>query len=533
MNLTHKSYSFYSHNLNIIKYNELFEKAKQLLEFKNSISNEVCDNFNHFINLSKFDWINHFRTRLPNCNNQDISYAISDVYVAYDNKRNKLIQNTTIKIQDKFKISYYKKNVGKNKVGDIKSYELSNKSTNLTKVTTYLSRYYNDGLIEFLKTNKVDDKQAFRDLVLKYINKFGDRLINLAISRQKRINSRLTENPIEFESYSYTSCTEQKQNIITKNKNKNNESNAYITLSGQKINGGKIVIPIKYSNKHHGSIKHYFKNPSKNNIIKFSYTIVFDEKKKRIRVILCRLKHDDIVKHKKEYYGLDINVKHNLFADKYGNQVDYDRKQLLDYVQFLKRCDEKLKIKRINNEKPVLNKKDRINKERLTKNIKDMVKRKSNEMVKKAISLGKDHIVLEDLNVSSKLFATNEEFEGFKYSRLVRILSLSDIKNIITSIANKKGLQVTFIQPHYTSQTCTCGCVDKANRPKQEIFKCVSCGETHNADTHAASMIEDRLRVDVLRKSLLNFDKGLYTPKKLNKSTIKNILETCYDNNKH
>lgn len=534
MNLVHKSFTFFSNNLNKVKYDELYTKAIQLRDFKNEISLMVCDNFNYFINLSKFEWINYFRTTLPNCNNQDISNAISDVYVTYDNKRSKIITSSVIKIQKSYKITKYKKKVGNHEVGDTKSSELIKRSTDLTKVVSFLSRYWNDGLVEYIDNVKDDDnsKKQLRYDVLFYIEKYGGRIINLVRSRNNRLINQLSENPIEFVSLSFNSCTEQKQNIIIKNPNKNNESNALIILPGQKINKGKLIIPVKFSNSYHGEIKHYFKTPSNKGIRQINYLITFDEKNKRIKITLTRLKHDDVVKGKYDIYGIDINVKTNLFSDKYGFRLDYDRKQLLNYVEFLKKIDNKLKVKRIVNENPVLNKKDRLTFDKLTSNMKDMIKRKSNEIVKHTIELGKNHIVLEDLRPMDKMFVTNEEFEGFKYSRLIRILGLANIKNIIRSIANKKGLQVTFVQPHYTSQTCKCGCIDKRNRPKQEIFKCISCGEIHDADTHSPEMIEDRLRLDVLREGLLSYDKGLFTPKKLNKNTIKSILEECYDINK-
>jgi IS605 OrfB family transposase len=531
MKLVHKSYGFLSQDLNSVKYEELFLKAVQIRDYKNYISEMVCEDFSRFVILSKYEWVNYFRTKLPNCNNQDIYNSISDVFVAYDNKKDQLLTKSTITIQKEFKISLYKKNVGNKAKGDIKSYELTKKSTSLTKVVSFLTRYWNDGLIDYI-TNNIDDnesKQKFRNQILTYLDKYGDRLINLVESRQQRLINSVVKNKIEFESYSFTSTTEQKQNIITKNPNKNSKYNAYITLSGQKTDNGKITIPVKFSNKYHGKIKHYYKEFNSKNQRIISYTIVFDEKNKQVRINLVRLKHDDVVINKTNYYGLDINIKHNLFMDKHGNGINFDEDILKKYVKLLKKLDNKLKQKRLNNEKPILNKKDRLTMDRSTSIIKDMVKRKSNLAVKQAIELGRDHIVLEDLNLNGKLLATSEIFEGFKYSRLTRILSLSDIKNIITSIANKHGLQVSVIQPQYTSQTCRCGCIDKRNRPTQEIFKCISCGYTENADTHSAGLIEDRLSQDVLRDKLLICQNGIYKPKKLNKSTIKNIVSECYD----
>ena len=136
---------------------------------------------------------------------------------------------------------------------------------------------------------------------------------------------------------------------------------------------------------------------------------------------------------------------------------------------------------------------------------------------------------MEELELMGKSYARSEDFLGFKYSRLIRLLNLADLKHIVTSIANKHGLQVTFVQAHYTSQTCTCGCITSQNRLIQEEFKCISCGCTEDADTHSAKNIEGRLRVDVLRRRLLNFSNGLYSTKRMKKDTIKNILVECYD----
>jgi putative transposase len=121
-----------------------------------------------------------------------------------------------------------------------------------------------------------------------------------------------------------------------------------------------------------------------------------------------------------------------------------------------------------------------------------------------------------------------------KYSRLVKLLNLSSIKDIVKSIGDKNSIQVTFIQPYYTSLTCECcGSITRENRKVQEEFECISCGHKSNADTHSASMIEDRMVVDVLRHSLMIEDKGLYKPRRLSKTKIKSILEECYDINQN
>jgi hypothetical protein len=525
-----RSYSFYCHDLNNGKYDILKRKAIALRDFKNHISDTVCRNNTEFMNLSKFEWINHFRTSLDYCNNQDISNAISDVYVMYENKRKAFIHKTETKIQKELKVVKYKKNTSNHKKGDVKSMVMSKKSTRLTAVVTYLTKYYSDNLIDYIMNNSSDNPniQKFRDDVIYYMNEYGDRLISLVTHKQDRILNKLFKNPIMFTSLSYSSVTEQKMNIINKNNRKTSIYNAYISLSGQPVKGGKIHIPVKYSDKHHGNIKHYHKQPNVKNQINNSYTIVFYDDK--IRIILSRKKQINNVVGKTDYYGIDVNVKHNLFCDKHGDTIDYDRNIFNGYVKYLKKLDNKLSRKGNNK----LSIKDQKVKNKWSVRIDNMLKTRVNTLVKQAMSKGNNHIVMEDLTHMGKSFSRNDEFDGFKYSRLVRLLNLGNLKNIAYSIGYKHNIQVTFIQAAYTSKGCDgCGHIHDNNRVTQEEFKCVNCGLTANADAHSAKMIEDRLSVDVLRQSLLTEKNSVYTPKKLDRSTIKNILEECYDVNTH
>ena len=139
-------------------------------------------------------------------------------------------------------------------------------------------------------------------------------------------------------------------------------------------------------------------------------------------------------------------------------------------------------------------------------------------------------MVLEDLGQFGESHVKTNQFFGFKYSRLVKLLGLSNIKNIIKSIANKNEIQVTFVQSYYTSKMCPkCGYCHSDNRKSQEIFKCVECGFEINADFGAALKIKDRLSVDVLRTGLLNKVAGLYIPKRISKQSIFNILYSYYN----
>jgi IS605 OrfB family transposase len=62
--------------------------------------------------------------------------------------------------------------------------------------------------------------------------------------------------------------------------------------------------------------------------------------------------------------------------------------------------------------------------------------------------------------------------------------------------AKRAGVPLVFVDPRHTSRQCAaCGCINKKNRTKQALFRCVSCGHTANADSNAAINIRSRALV--------------------------------------
>ncbi len=259
--ITTKTYSFYCDDLNDVKYQLLYNKALQLKEFRNNISLDICDNPLEFLKLGKYDCVTKYRTKLDKCNNQDVSNAIEHVFTSYQTKKDRFLKNIEVKVQKSTTKSYYKVNTKNHKKGELKDYNIKFENNDFTKVVSYISRYYNENLIEYIKTNiPTDIKQInFRNKLLYFIDKFGDRLIDLCKNKQKRVINNCFKQPIEFKSLSFTSCNEQVGNIINYNDNKQSIYNSYITLSGQKTDDGKIHIPVKHNKYYHGSLKHYYK----------------------------------------------------------------------------------------------------------------------------------------------------------------------------------------------------------------------------------------------------------------------------------
>jgi putative transposase len=111
--------------------------------------------------------------------------------------------------------------------------------------------------------------------------------------------------------------------------------------------------------------------------------------------------------------------------------------------------------------------------------------------------------------------------------RTKRAISLEDLKGIRTRVrarrqqrtqlhrwsfaqrrcfidykARRAGVRVVLVDPRNTSRRCpACGYTDKANRPNQSTFCCVSCGCAGHADTIAAGNIRALGRAVVISRT--------------------------------
>jgi putative transposase len=71
--------------------------------------------------------------------------------------------------------------------------------------------------------------------------------------------------------------------------------------------------------------------------------------------------------------------------------------------------------------------------------------------------------------------------------------TFGQLRNHLTYKAAIAGVPLVLVDRRYTSQMCSCcGHTDKANRPNQSTFKCISCGHTEPADLNAARNIRAR-----------------------------------------
>jgi transposase len=508
------SYSFYDDNLNDVKYNHILNKCTSINKFKNELSKKFNSNPIYYSEKSSFSIVAEEKTRIEGLVGKEIQPAITDVFTAYKNKFKVFTQRCSCKIQKDISTTFYTK--GKKK-GDLKDFKVNLKSTSLTKVLSYLTKSYNLSTVSYLiseikKNEKEMSLLEFYKEILFYINKFGERLIKLALSRRNTIIQELFKVPIQFTKLSYRSINNGK--IINKNKNKHSCLETFISLSGFGSKNSKLHIPIKYSKKYHGKILNNFNKSNQ-----LGYFIKLEENK-RIRIILTKEKERCFVEDKKETIGIDVNLKHNLFSLSNNTSIDYDRDLVSNYFKTIKKLDKK---------KNKLTEKDILKKQKFQRRIENHLKEKCSNLVDSCKKEGYNHLVIEDLNFHEKSFFKIDEM---KMSRIASLMRLNNIKNYLHSICSKKDMQLSIIPSYFTSQRCSkCGYIDPENRKNQEEFVCLNCGHHENADSNASQNIKQYKDSDVLSLKLLVQDKktNWFIPNSLRQKGIKLVLDDYFE----
>lgn len=122
---------------------------------------------------------------------------------------------------------------------------------------------------------------------------------------------------------------------------------------------------------------------------------------------------------------------------------------------------------------------------RFSKNVNHCI---SKSLVQKALFLKKALAIEELLGIRSRSHGFNKTMRWQMGN-----WAFADLAAKIVYKAAEVGLPVVFVDPKYTSQTCsTCGHCERGNRKSQAGFQCLSCGFYANADANAAKNIEAR-----------------------------------------
>jgi len=116
-----------------------------------------------------------------------------------------------------------------------------------------------------------------------------------------------------------------------------------------------------------------------------------------------------------------------------------------------------------------------------------------------------DCIVLEELtNIRERCTVKSKNGRGKVLNRLLNNWSFNQLQSFLDYKAVRKGVWVVYVNPAYTSKSCShCGSRYSVRPQKRGFFKCLHCGYSLNADLNASRNIRERV------KPLVNA-RGLY-----------------------
>jgi len=220
--------------------------------------------------------------------------------------------------------------------------------------------------------------------------------------------------------------------------------------------------------------------------------------------------------------GIDININKETFITSSDNfYIKYSDGLFENLINEIEKID---KIGYQN-----INRKELIKFNKLIKKFKWYVIYDLSKFLNYCIHNNITDIVMEDLNINYKIHGKLKiKNKAIKTSRFIRLLGLSNIKNIFMNMCHNKGIKVHLIPSAYTSQQCSkCGFISEKNRLNQSNFKCLKCNYKCNADLNASINIKDRFLFKSYREKLLKLDKIFpeFRPRKLDILKIKEILE--------
>ena len=425
----------------------------------------------------------------------------------YENALRKHIKNIKIRIQDKMIIERYSRNTNKHRKGDIKYFEIKFKSTKLTKLIKYLI------YLDFTKNIESQiAKKEVKDLFNYYGTKpYFDRILNLAKAIQERLLSKI--KLIKFNKYGSIRLSSQMNKARIEIDNTNSLYKFWLIF---KMKSNKEYrLPLEINNEYHSNKK----------LIAKEFLLYLNTKKNKINISTTYEGKEPTFKPFNKAYGIDVNIKHNFAVLSDGKEIDYDR-------EFFKRIVKDLsKLDKIGYQD--LTEKELKKLEKIYRRLDWYVEFIIHDILDYCDQKGITDLVVEDLNLKDKSSIVNEEFD-LKYSRLVKLLHLSNVKNFFLRQGEKRGIRVHIVHSNFTSQSCPeCGNIDRNNRKTQESFKCTECGYEENADHVGSLNTLERLYLfhwlGVQAKKLYSVDEyGRLKPKHVSKVYLRKILIEYY-----
>jgi putative transposase len=468
-------------------------------ELKNRMSSYIYKNLQQLIDDKKKFICNYNKFNNKNLYAWEVQTIFHDICGFYENRIDQLRGRTDTSLQIGYKVTYYKKRVTlKNGIiknsGDVKDFSIRKKYNELSKIVK---------LLTFLDIDHFENykKAKFYDAILLWQkSKHWERILRLARTINKRLFSSV--NVIEFTTGTYRVNLKGDEFIVD---DTNTEFKHWFKYKG-------IFYPLLINKKYHRNLTEVKTGKNKqvsvkvvNNRVDFIFTNDYEPKFKEFSKVVA----------------LDINIKHNFCTTSDRHSFEYDRKYLNEFIVEIKKLD-KLGYRDLSDAQ-----KEKL--QRLVAKNEYYFKKLVSETLDYLEAQGYTDIVMEDLETKDfrASIVSSEEFKE-KYTRLIRLLRLGNIKKWMLEQAEKRGIKVHTTPAAYTSQECPrCHFVDHNNRKTQEEFKCISCGHSDNADFVSPENIRNRFFSNVLKERLHTIDDyGRLTARKIGREKLKEILSS-------
>ena len=515
---------------------------------KNRISQHVFDNKMSLLSTSAK---NALIAHAKQFNSSELySWEVQKMYQQivdfYSNWVDKLTDNQKFVIQDEYKIIRYKRKVT-NKLGkvlavkgDLKESKVTHKNTPLTNLMNWLIYIDHDNLDSVLKAHKQDEENPKK---IKETEDFNTRLNELRDKKHytndgvevflwERVKSLLLrkqvrmlnsmKNPIVFSTGSYMKIPQ-----IGKTKHSHfyvDEQNEYKYWYNFRIGKEHIHVPLAFNPKYHNDINDYnldaIHTVRLNNKNGIDIGLTYEDEHE----YFTPLEKDSII-DKKAVCGIDLNVASNFCTIAFHDKtiaIDYNRDYIQKVVESLQSFEKKGFKQLTQHEQTQFNK--------LLGGVEFHFKELISNILKDLIKEGVTDIVLEDLNLSQcKASFIKDETLNIKYSKFIRLLRLSSVKDWFQEQANNKGIRVHLTTPSYTSKTCSkCQCVEHTVREGRS-FHCNICGHEEDADENAAKNVRNRITEEVLRFTFHLLKDGQYRPSKMRRETVRTKLTALFE----
>ena len=504
-----KSKVLCSKYLNIGKKEYLYDIFDKVRDLKNQMSKFCYENLRDLYLNKKF--MNNYRI----FNNDFVSAHItqtlfSEIINHYKTHTVQLINNkiSKIRIQDKILIHTKRK---KNRL------EIVFRKTVVSSFLSYAVKSYLwdipinvEDFIRKFKTVKSKNAEKFLEWYCSKSDEFKTRFFSLMVEIIKFILNRVKLIEYKTGTFRLTSGTGYAYDLIYDSANKKFKWFLKIKLHKNKK---PVYLPILENNR-------YFQSLRKEDYRK-QLLVIDDRSRKNSKKIRFSITKDEYIyfpEEVKKIIGIDLNVnKETFIISDSGIKASYPEDQFEYLISKLEEID-KIGYQNISRKE-----KFRLNK--LVRKFSWYVKVEVSKFVRELVRHKVTDIVMEDLDVSGKLYGyLTVNGKKIKTSRFIRLLHLSSIKHIFVNMCHNKGIRVHIVPSNYTSQQCSkCGYIDPLNRKNQSVFECRNCGFKENADLNAAINIRNRI---FFREKLLVQDKVFpeLRPKKLKSSKIKRIL---------